>query len=301
MQGWRRTMEDTHLVALNQGPAKNTHIFGVFDGHGGREVAMYVKNHFCSIFLSNKSYQKGNIKTALIETFIQLDQDLQSPQGMKELTIEHKNFIEEFDLKQAKEDFYNNFNTNKGYIDNLAFNIGCTANVLIIYQNDMYFANSGDSRSILLRNGEAISMSIDHKPELPNEFERIRKAGGIIKDGRVNGALNLSRSIGDFQFKMRRDLKPKEQIVTCYPDVLFESLSNHDDYIIMGCDGIWERITNEAISEYIYDKIHNNPGISLGDILEELFERNVARDSESEKGSDNMTCLLIQLKKKQTI
>ena len=301
MQGWRRTMEDAHLVALNQGPDKNTHIFGVFDGHGGREVAMYVKNHFCSIFLSNKNYQNGNIKTALIESFIQLDQELQSPQGMKELTIEHKQFIEEFDLKQAKEDFYNNFNTNKGYIDNLAFNIGCTANVLIIYKNDMYFANSGDSRSILLRNGEAISMSIDHKPELPNEFERIRKAGGIIKDGRVNGALNLSRSIGDFQFKMRRDLKPKEQIVTCYPDVLFESLSNHDDYIIMGCDGIWECITNEAISDYIYDKIHNNPGISLGTILEELFERNVALDSESEKGSDNMTCLLIQLKKKQTI
>ena len=42
MQGWRYRMEDSHITAINQGPDKNYHIFGVFDGHGGKEVAQFI-------------------------------------------------------------------------------------------------------------------------------------------------------------------------------------------------------------------------------------------------------------------
>lgn len=40
MQGWRRSMEDSHIanVSLPNGCS----LFGVFDGHGGQEVALYV-------------------------------------------------------------------------------------------------------------------------------------------------------------------------------------------------------------------------------------------------------------------
>ena len=152
--------------------------------------------------------------------------------------------------------------------------------------------------SVLLKNkGEVSSMSIDHKPELPNEFSRIKKAGGRIIEGRVNGLLNLSRSIGDFQFKNRKDLKQEEQIVTCNPDVLFENRSENDDFVIMGCDGIWECITNTGISDYIYDKENNVSELNLEKILEELFERNIAKSEEEENGCDNMTAILIQFKK----
>ena len=42
MQGWRRTMEDALKVkvTLPQGEA----LFGVFDGHGGKEVAEFCAN-----------------------------------------------------------------------------------------------------------------------------------------------------------------------------------------------------------------------------------------------------------------
>ena len=303
MQGWRRTMEDSHLVALDLGTNKDTHIFGVFDGHGGIEVAEYVKNHFVEIFINNSKYLKGDIKSALKETFLTLDNNLQSIEAMKELTHSHEIFVKTYNLND-NENINNNDMENSDYIDNIAYNIGCTCNILVIYKNILYFANAGDSRSVLLKNkGEVNSMSIDHKPELPNEFNRIKKAGGRIIEGRVNGLLNLSRSIGDFQFKNRKDLKQEEQIVTCNPDILFENRSKNDDFVIMGCDGIWECISNTGISEYIYDKENNinngnkNKELNLEKILEDLFERNIAKSDEEENGCDNMTAILIQFKK----
>ena len=53
-------------------------------------------------------------------------------------------------------------------------------------------------------------MSKDHKPEEEEERERIKKAGGDVFDGRVNGNLNLSRSLGDLEYKKDKNLKQEE-------------------------------------------------------------------------------------------
>jgi len=58
-------------------------------------------------------------------------------------------------------------------------------------------ANAGDSRSVISENGKFTALSEDHKPTLNNETARIKKAGGYVADGRVNGNLSLSRAIGD--------------------------------------------------------------------------------------------------------
>lgn len=58
-------------------------------------------------------------------------------------------------------------------------------------------ANAGDSRCVISINGKAEAMSIDHKPDDEKELARIKKAGGEVFEGRVNGNLNLSRAIGD--------------------------------------------------------------------------------------------------------
>jgi serine/threonine protein phosphatase PrpC len=44
-------------------------------------------------------------------------------------------------------------------------------------------------------------MSTDHKPEDKIESDRIEKAGGYVNAGRVNGNLNLTRALGDFEYK----------------------------------------------------------------------------------------------------
>jgi serine/threonine protein phosphatase PrpC len=80
--------------------------------------------------------------------------------------------------------------------------IGCTANVILINNmNEIYIANAGDSRSVMARRGKAFPLSFDHKPENPIERARIEKAGSTITEGRVDGNLNLSRSLGDLKYK----------------------------------------------------------------------------------------------------
>ena len=80
--------------------------------------------------------------------------------------------------------------------------IGCTANMILIDEyKKLYIANAGDSRCVLSRAGKAVALSYDHKPENEEERRRIEKAGSTITEGRVDGNLNLSRSLGDLKYK----------------------------------------------------------------------------------------------------
>ena len=45
---------------------------------------------------------------------------------------------------------------------------------------------------------------------MKSESDRVKKAGGYITDGRINGNLNLSRALGDLEYKKNEDLPPEE-------------------------------------------------------------------------------------------
>ena len=60
------------------------------------------------------------------------------------------------------------------------------------------------------KGGEAVEMSIDHKPSSQVEIDRITAAGSTIQQGRVDGGLNLTRSLGDLKYKAREQLQPEE-------------------------------------------------------------------------------------------
>jgi protein phosphatase 1G len=75
----------------------------------------------------------------------------------------------------------------------------------------MYIANAGDSRCIMAAGGKAFPLSTDHKPNLLSEKTRILKAGSTISsEGRIDGNLNLSRSIGDLRYKRNKNISAKE-------------------------------------------------------------------------------------------
>ena len=76
-------MEDAaiHVAALDE----DTSIFGVFDGHGGKEVALFVEKHFVEELKKNTKFQSKNFKDALIETFLKMDQMIMTQEGSKEV------------------------------------------------------------------------------------------------------------------------------------------------------------------------------------------------------------------------
>ena len=84
MQGWRKSMEDSHLTCLDVVEGEVS-IFGVFDGHGGCEVAYFVENHFIDELKKLESFKKGDYKNALTETFLLLDKMLLTDAGKREL------------------------------------------------------------------------------------------------------------------------------------------------------------------------------------------------------------------------
>lgn len=135
---------------------------------------------------------------------------------------------------------------------------GCTATVIIVTRTEIICANSGDSRTVLSRAARAKEMSEDHKPENPEESRRIMAAGGFVEDGRVNGALALSRALGDFEYKSNRQMGWKEQAVTAYPDCRTEPIDSQTQYVLLACDGIWDVKTSQEAIDFMSKKLYRN-------------------------------------------
>ena len=71
---------------------------------------------------------------------------------------------------------------------------------------------------MLCRNGEAVTLSNDHKPYDDEEKTRIEAAGSTVKFNRVNGDLAVSRALGDFVYKRCDRVPPERQAVTAFPE-----------------------------------------------------------------------------------
>ena len=99
------------------------------------------------------------------------------------------------------------------------------------------------------------ALSEDHKPDNSGEKDRIMKAGGFVEENRVNGSLNLSRSIGDFEYKSNTGKDWKEQMVTCDPEVTKTQRQQNDQFVMLACDGIWDCLTSEEGAELMRNSL----------------------------------------------
>lgn len=103
MQGWRISMEDAHNCVPNV--TDDNSLFGVYDGHGGSEVALYCALHLSNTLKDLASYQDGKYETALKETFMALDKELLKPEVVRELKVLADRDLE--DAPPTKEDIEN--------------------------------------------------------------------------------------------------------------------------------------------------------------------------------------------------
>ncbi|XP_047123761.1 uncharacterized protein LOC100208679 isoform X2 [Hydra vulgaris] len=488
MQGWRISMEDAHCCIANLGEDEEKYLFGVFDGHGGKEVAEYCAQNISKFLLDTEAYTEGNIKAALKEAFMTIDEAITCDEviaELKKLGEDNENDADDNDedeaemlLKEANmpleevlkkftneikvklisnglahdsenedesekqvetanaskkkmfkklpdnleiydvsEEKLNNVvsnevvvsdeatifkNNNNGkasttskddsllvsadkknllgetagsssdmasiedgsshidinhdedngscQVDNddkddidyviqnddddndddsdeesddgseyseddgfqdsegvqfqqgseqVGKDSGTTAVVAMLHGNKLYVANAGDSRCVLCRNGKAIDMSIDHKPEDELERKRIKNAGSkITSDGRVNGGLNLSRAIGDHNYKQNKSIPSEEQAITACPDIQELLLSKEDSFMVLACDGIWNVMSSEEVIQFVKKRIdESDEKIKLSTICEELFDKCLSPNTENDgSGCDNMTCIIVRFK-----
>lgn len=195
-------------------------------------VSEFCKDHLADTLKKSPAFQSKNYQLALRETFFKLDSILYSQEGADLLKSQYEAEATEANYK------------------------GCTAIVVLITKDKYFVANAGDSRCYLsTKKKMVVPLSQDHKPELPKELERIKNANGFVVDGRICGNLNLSRSIGDLQYKQNKILKPEEQIISCEPDILDKNITNDDHFLLMGCDGVWETMGENDICVFIRERL----------------------------------------------
>ena len=152
--------------------------------------------------------------------------------------------------------------------------IGCTAAVVLVMQNIVYAANVGDSRIVLVENGRAVRISVDHKTSDPEEAKRVIERGGHIVQGRLEGVLAVTRAIGDGA------LAPA---ISCEPHL--KRFKRRDGTrLIIACDGIWDVIKDEEAAEII--KKRANAAEAARVLKDEALQRGT---------TDNVTCVVVNL------
>lgn len=283
MQGWRVTMEDSHTLAPHlPTPYEDLSLFACFDGHGGDLVAKEAAKRIVETLvkmpkfddaakeaIAGKKEGAEKIGQCLEACFLDLDEQLRQ--------------LEPVQLGEDQS--------------------GCTAIASVITPTHVIVANSGDSRGIVgqlnaeTKRLEVVEMSHDHKPTNDTEIARIENAGGCVSMKRVNGDLAVSRALGDFNYKQRPDLKPEEQQVSAFPDIIVHDRNSTDTlFLLLCCDGIWDVMRNEEVCQYMVDacqayhpKDSKLPGgEKLSIVCEYLLDKCL------DKGSrDNMSSVLV--------
>ena len=169
---------------------------------------------------------------------------------------------------------------------------GTTGVVALLRDSMIYLAWLGDSVATLVREGTTVKIMDSHKPDRADEKARIEGLGGtVIYWGawRVNGQLAVSRAIGDGEYK---------PLVTAQPDVTTIQRNGTEDFIIVACDGLWDTVSSEEVTDLVYKHLRTNQA-SGGDL--ENLSAKLATVAKEKGSSDNITIVVVLLKPLQEI
>ena len=332
VQGWKKTMEDYSIEFLESNEKKFMNIFGIFDGHGGREVPKYLQAHFLEYLNKNKNFLTDKYKEGITETFFELDQKFTTKEAQEELV----KYSEEF--KPEKEKELNEINdlcspneklTKEELEQVMAFNevfdprnienaniaefTGATGMIIAVCYKEILIAYAGNSRCLILdKDGKIINQTKDHTLLSENEKKRVDLARSFNDDEEEKKKgedeniefLDSTRGFGDLEFKGNEWIEQKDQEISVEPEIVFVPYNNAK-YIIFGSHGMFEgddNKINDEIGKYFFEEINKNKDIKFSEVIKNYFEKIIPEDknkSEKNFGLDNMSCFVIELKNEE--
>ncbi|CAL5342991.1 unnamed protein product [Camellia sinensis] len=256
-QGKKGTNQDAMIVWENFGSRTDTVFCGVFDGHGpyGHMVAKRVRD---SLPLKLSAHWEVNIKgdEVLREISLNINGSMNS-EGTSFISADEESrpsiAVEETEkqpeiFQTLKESFLKAFRWDD------SSNTGETGEYLVI-------GNVGDSRAVLGTRDKddslrAVQLTVDLKPNLPAEAERIRKCRGRVfslKDepevARVwlpnndSPGLAMARAFGDFCLK--------DFGLISVPEITYRCLTEKDEFVVLATDGIWDVLSNKEVVDIV--------------------------------------------------
>lgn len=230
-RGRRKDMQDATLLKGNFNQHETEDLFCVFDGHGDQEPATYSAKNISSVFNEKLTLSDDKLSSA----------DKDDDTGGDDSAVDDSD-DEEYDnhIVTALCDSFIHLNQQMKHF----VQCGTTAVVCYIKDHILYTANVGDSRAILYRKGKAIRLTVDHKPDLTGETERIEQMGGSIKNNRVQGTLAVTRALGDWFAGL---------LVSPEPYVTVTHLNSDDEFLLIACDGVFDVFSDDAACEKIKD------------------------------------------------
>ncbi|KAL4380871.1 hypothetical protein AHAS_Ahas04G0076800 [Arachis hypogaea] len=162
---------------------------------------------------------------------------------------------------------------------------GTTALTALILGRHLLVANAGDCRAVLCRRGVTVEMSHDHRLSYLPERRRVEELGGFIYDGYLNGDLSVTHALGDWKLKYPFGTALPRIVV---PDIQVFTLTEKDEFLIIGCDGIWDVMSSQEAVSFVRRQLrrHDDPQQCAKELVKEALHLNT---------TDNLTVIGICL------
>ncbi|WOK96686.1 putative protein phosphatase 2C 73 [Canna indica] len=254
-QGWKGVNQDAMTIWENFAGDRDKIFCGVFDGHGpsGHKVASHVRD---------------NLPSKLQSQMKQLS-DSRKPEPNADATNASSNGAVNDELREwfaSQKTLLVNAHEEVDKELGVDPNIDCvcsgsTAVTILKQREHLIIANLGDSRAVLGTRDKKnrlvpLQLTVDQKPNLPGEAERIRSYKGRIFYLREepdvyriwlpdedSPGLAMARAFGDFC------LKDFGLIAT--PQIFHRFLSEKDEFVVLATDGIWDVLSNKEVMKIV--------------------------------------------------
>ncbi|KAF8111741.1 hypothetical protein N665_0073s0096 [Sinapis alba] len=252
-QQGRKGINQDAMIVWEDFMSKDVTFCGVFDGHGphghlvSRKVRESLPVRLLSFVNSIQSKQNGTSKSDSQEA----DEEEASEEEKLKLLWEEA-FLKSFNAMDKELRSHPNVE---------CFCSGSTAVTIIKQGSNLFMGNIGDSRAILGSKDSndsmvATQLTVDLKPDLPREEERIKQCKGRVfaledepEVPRVwlpydnAPGLAMARAFGDFCLK--------DYGVISVPEFSHRVLTDRDQFIVLASDGVWDVLSNEEVVEVV--------------------------------------------------